>query len=146
MSTRRSERDRLGLLQGTLDLLILRTLVFGPQHGQGIARYIEQQSDDNLLIDHGSLYPALQRLETRGLIDAEWGTSENNRKARFLRVDQGRSEGTGGRDASVAAAVRRDRPNSGAGKSVGRCSAAHDDPTRTLPKRSRRISPSRPIA
>ena len=56
----------VGLLQGTLDLLILRTLVFGPQHGQGIARYIEQQSDDNLLIDHGSLYPALQRLEARG--------------------------------------------------------------------------------
>ena len=93
MPTRKSERDRLGLLQGTLDLLILRTLVFGPQHGQGIARYIEQQSDDHLLIDHGSLYPALQRLETRGLIDAEWGTSENNRKARFYELTRaGRKE------------------------------------------------------
>jgi hypothetical protein len=57
VSTRKSERDRLGLLQGTLDLLILRTLVFGAQHGQGIARYIEQQSDDNLLIDHGFALP-----------------------------------------------------------------------------------------
>ena len=93
MSTRNAERDRLGLLQGTLDLLILRTLVFGAQHGQGIARYIEQQADDHLLIDHGSLYPALQRLETRGLIAAEWGTSDNNRKARFYSLTKaGRKE------------------------------------------------------
>ena len=82
MSTR-EESDRIALLQGTLDLLILRTLVLGRQHGQGIARTIQQQSDDVLLIDHGSLYPALQRLEARGWIKAEWGTSENNRKARF---------------------------------------------------------------
>ena len=86
MSTRKAEQERLALLQGTLDLLILRTLVFGQQHGQGIARYIEQQSDDRLLIDHGSLYPALQRLEMRGLIAAEWGTSDNNRKARFYSL------------------------------------------------------------
>jgi PadR family transcriptional regulator PadR len=93
MSTRKAEQERLALLQGTLDLLILRTLVFGPQHGQGIARYIEQQSDDSLLIDHGSLYPALQRLETRGLIAAEWGTSDNNRKARFYSLTRvGRKE------------------------------------------------------
>ena len=93
MSTRKAEQERLALLQGTLDLLILRTLVFGPQHGQGIARYIEQQSDDRLLIDHGSLYPALQRLETRGLIAAEWGTSDNNRKARFYSLTRaGRKE------------------------------------------------------
>jgi transcriptional regulator len=71
------------LLQGTLDLLILRTLLFGPQHGQGIARSIQQQSDDTLLVDHGSLYPALQRLESRGWIRAEWGTSDNNRRARY---------------------------------------------------------------
>jgi len=85
MSTRK-EQERVALLQGTLDLLILRTLVFGAQHGQGIARAIEQQSEDTLLVDHGSLYPALQRLEERGWIDAEWGVSENNRKARFYEL------------------------------------------------------------
>jgi len=81
--TTRNEKDRIALLQGTLDLLILRTLLFGPQHGQGIARAIQSQSGDELLVDHGSLYPALQRLENQGWISAEWGTSENNRKARF---------------------------------------------------------------
>jgi PadR family transcriptional regulator, regulatory protein PadR len=86
MSTRRDERERVALLQGTLDLLILRTLVFGAQHGQGIARAIERQSDDTLLVDHGSLYPALQRLEERGWIAAEWGVSDNNRKARFYTL------------------------------------------------------------
>jgi transcriptional regulator len=86
MSTRKDEQARIALLQGTLDLLILRTLVFGPQHGQGIARAIQQQSDDTLLVDHGSLYPALQRLEVRGWIRAEWGTSDNNRKARFYEL------------------------------------------------------------
>lgn len=78
--------DRLALLQGTLDLLILRTLVFGARHGQGIARAIEQQSDATLLVDHGSLYPALQRLEERRWIDAEWGVSDNNRRARFYTL------------------------------------------------------------
>jgi transcriptional regulator len=86
MSTRKDAQERMALLQGTLDLLILRTLVFGSQHGQGIARAIEQQSDDALLVDHGSLYPALQRLETRGWIAAEWGVSDNNRKARFYTL------------------------------------------------------------
>jgi transcriptional regulator len=74
------------ILQGTLDLLILRTLVFGPEHGQGIARAIQQQSEDVLLVDHGTLYPALQRLEDRGWIAAEWGTSSNNRRARFYKL------------------------------------------------------------
>jgi transcriptional regulator len=83
MSTR---DNRIEILQGTLDLLILRTLVFAPQHGQGIARSIQQHSDDVLLVDHGSLYPALQRLEAQGLIEAEWGVSENNRKARFYTL------------------------------------------------------------
>jgi PadR family transcriptional regulator PadR len=86
MSTRAIERERVALLQGTLDLLILRTLVFGSQHGQGIARAIQQQSEDALLVDHGSLYPALQRLEERGWISAQWNTSENNRKARFYTL------------------------------------------------------------
>jgi PadR family transcriptional regulator len=86
MSTRKDESDRIALLQGTLDLLILRTLLFGPQHGQGIARAIQLQSEDTLLVDHGSLYPAVQRLESRGWIRAEWGTSDNNRKARFYAL------------------------------------------------------------
>jgi len=89
--------DRIALLQGTLDLLILRTLVFGPQHGQGIARVIQQQSDDVLLVDHGSLYPALQRLEERGWIEAEWGVSGNNRRARFYTLTRaGRKQMTVG--------------------------------------------------
>jgi PadR family transcriptional regulator PadR len=76
----------ISILQGTLDLLILRTLVFGPEHGQGIARAIQQQSEDVLLVDHGTLYPALQRLEDRRWIAAEWGTSTNNRRARFYKL------------------------------------------------------------
>jgi PadR family transcriptional regulator PadR len=86
MSTRNGDSDRIALLQGTLDLLILKTLVFGPRHGQAIARTIQEQSEDVLLVDHGSLYPALQRLESRGWIDAEWGVSDNNRKARFYTL------------------------------------------------------------
>jgi PadR family transcriptional regulator len=85
MSTREN-RERLELLQGTLDLLILRTLIFGAQHGQGIARAIQQTSDEELLVEHGALYPALQRLEERGWISAKWGTSTNNRKARFYTL------------------------------------------------------------
>jgi PadR family transcriptional regulator, regulatory protein PadR len=81
-----NDRDRLELLQGTLDLLILRTLILGSQHGQGIARAIEQTSDEELLVEHGALYPALQRLEERGWISAKWGTSSNNRKARFYSL------------------------------------------------------------
>ncbi|HTU35908.1 MAG TPA: PadR family transcriptional regulator [Candidatus Acidoferrum sp.] len=85
MSTQ-EEKERLELLQGTLDLLILRTLIFGPQHGQGIARAIKQTSEQELLVEHGALYPALQRLEGRGWIAAKWGTSSNNRKARFYSL------------------------------------------------------------
>ena len=85
MSTQK-EKDRLELLQGTLDLLILRTLIFGPQHGQGVASAIQQTTEDELLVEHGALYPALQRLEDRGWVAAEWGTSANNRKARFYTL------------------------------------------------------------
>ena len=84
MSTRRT--GRLQLMQGTLDVLILRTLIFGPEHGQGIARAIQQSSDNELLVEHGALYPALQRLEEKGWIAATWGTSSNNRKARFYSL------------------------------------------------------------
>lgn len=90
MSTQRSSnedsKNRLVLLQGTLDLLILRTLLLGSQHGQGIARAIQANSDDELLVEHGALYPALQRLEAREWVSAEWGISDNNRKARFYTL------------------------------------------------------------
>jgi len=87
MSTQ--DKERLELLQGTLDLLILRTLILGPQHGQGIARVIQQTSEEELLVEHGALYPALQRLEAQGWISARWGTSVNNRKARFYALTAG---------------------------------------------------------
>ena len=74
------------LLQGTLDLLVLRTLSLGPHHGHGIVRAIETTSAQTLLVDHGSLYPALQRLEKRKWIRASWGTSENNRRARYYEI------------------------------------------------------------
>src|ERR1700747_2053549 len=85
MSTQ-DEKERLELLQGTLDLLILRTLIFGSQHGQGIARAIQETSEEELFVEHGALYPALQRLEERGWISAKWGISSNNRKARFYSL------------------------------------------------------------
>ena len=74
------------MLQGTLDLLVLRTLLAGPAHGHSIAHLIEHRSEDVLQIEHGSLYPALHRLENRGWITSSWGTSENNRKAKFYRL------------------------------------------------------------
>jgi transcriptional regulator len=74
------------LLQGTLDLMILQTLVLGPAHGHTIAHAIEHRSDDVLQVEHGSLYPALHRLEDRGWISSYWGASENNRKARFYKL------------------------------------------------------------
>lgn len=86
MPTRNDDAERSALLQGTLDLLILRTLTFGAQHGQGIARFIRQESGDVFLVDHGSLYLALQRLEEKGWISAKWGTSDNNRRARFYTL------------------------------------------------------------
>jgi PadR family transcriptional regulator, regulatory protein PadR len=85
MSTQ-NNKEKLELLQGTLDLLILRTLIFGPQHGQGVARAIQETSEEELLVEHGALYPALQRLEERRWISAKWGTSSNNRKARFYTL------------------------------------------------------------
>ena len=81
-----STKDRLALLQGTLDLLILRTLQPGRAHGHAIAKSIERSSEDILLVEQGSLYPALHRLIKRGWIVAEDGTSENNRKAKFYRL------------------------------------------------------------
>jgi transcriptional regulator len=77
---------KLDLLQGTLDLLILKTLALGPQHGWGISQRIQQISENVLRVNQGSLYPALQRLETAGWIDSEWGASDNNRQAKFYQL------------------------------------------------------------
>lgn len=85
MSTR-EDHDRVELLQGTLDLLILRTLLLGPAHGHAIAKAIEHNSEDVLQVEQGSLYPALHRLIKRGWISAEEGTSENNRRAKYYRL------------------------------------------------------------
>jgi len=102
------------MLQGTLDLLVLRTLAAGPAHGHTIAYVIERQSDDVLQVEHGSLYPALHRLEDRGWIASFWGTSENNRKARYYRLTMaGRkqlTEQTNRWDAIVRAVNRVLRP------------------------------------
>src|SRR5688500_20376696 len=76
-------KAKLDLLQGTLDLLILKTLALGPMHGWGISQRIQQISEDVLRVNQGSLYPALQRLETAGWIESEWGASENNRQEKF---------------------------------------------------------------
>ncbi len=87
MLTNMSHSDRTDLLQGTLDLLVLKTLAgLGPQHGFGIARRIEQVSGDAVLLNQGTIYPALVRLEEQGWIGSEWGTSENNRRARFYAL------------------------------------------------------------
>ena len=77
---------RLELLQGTLDMLVLRTLQWGPQHGHGIGQAIRAQSDDLLKVETGSLYPALHRLVKRGWLKAEWGISEANQRAKFYRL------------------------------------------------------------
>src|SRR5215510_12438976 len=86
MATRRKQPLEGEMLQGTLDLLILQTLVLGPAHGHTIAYIIEHRSEDVLQVEHGSLYPALHRLEDRRWIASFWGTSENNRKAKYYRL------------------------------------------------------------
>ena len=80
------EPQRLEILQGTLDLLILRTLQWGPQHGHGIGQAIRARSDDMLQLEHGSLYPALHRLRRRGWVTSEWGVTDNRQKAKFYRL------------------------------------------------------------
>jgi transcriptional regulator len=76
----------MGLLRDTLDMLVLKTLTRGPMHGYAIAEFIEETTDDVLRVEEGALYPALHRLELRGLVAAEWGISENNRRARYYRL------------------------------------------------------------
>src|ERR671921_2689637 len=98
MATRDDLPARGALLQGTLDLLVLRILALGPHHGHGIAVAIQTRSGDTLLVDHGSLYPAIQRLEQRGWISGTWGTSENNPRARFYTLTT-----TGGKNLTLGA-------------------------------------------
>ena len=85
MTKERSE-ERIELVYGTLDMLILRTLRWGPTHGHGIAKSIERSSEDALRVEHGSLYPALQRLQQEGWITADWGVSKNNQRAKYYRL------------------------------------------------------------
>ncbi|MBL8228273.1 MAG: PadR family transcriptional regulator [Bryobacterales bacterium] len=109
MSTREDKR-RIEILQGTLDMLILRTLSLGPAHGHAIAKMIERNSDDVLQVEQGSLYPALHRLIERGWIAAEEGTSENNRRAKFYKLTAiGRKQLTAehSRWSKFAAAIHR---------------------------------------
>lgn len=78
--------DRIELVYGALDVLILRTLLWGPTHGHGIAKSIERMSEDTLRVEHGSLYPALQRLQQEGWITGQWGVSKNNQRAKYYRL------------------------------------------------------------
>jgi transcriptional regulator len=85
--------ESLELLQGTLDVLILKTLSWGPRHGYAVARWLHDTSDDVLRVEEGALYPALHRLEHRGWIESEWGLSENNRRAKYYQLTpQGRQQ------------------------------------------------------
>jgi PadR family transcriptional regulator len=84
--------SNIELMQGTLDLLVLRTLTWGPMHGYAVARQIRERSRDVILVEEGALYPALHRLERRGWIQAEWGLSENNRRAKFYELTAGGRE------------------------------------------------------
>ncbi len=86
-------RKELDLLQGTLDVLVLKALSWGPRHGHAVATWIHDTTEEDLFIEDGALYTALHRLEKRGLVEAEWGLSENNRKARYYELtDAGRRE------------------------------------------------------
>jgi transcriptional regulator len=111
------DRDELSLLQGTLDLLVLRVLAWAPQHGYGIARWIKQGSGDTLIVEDRALYLSLHRLEERGLIDSDWGVSENNRRAKFYELTaagrrqlQSRISQWHQYAAAVSELIRRDEP------------------------------------
>ena len=93
MITAMLDRTTIDLLQGTLGVLILKSLSWGPMHGYGIARWVEQITDDELLIEEGSLYPALHRLQSRGLVTSEWGISETGRRVKTYTItEQGRAQ------------------------------------------------------
>ena len=106
----RETTDSGELLQGTLDMLILKTLICGPMHGYAVAEFIQQTSEDVLRVEEGALYPALHRLELRGLLAAEWGISENNRRAKYYRITSaGRRQlaSEAGRWRRLSAAIER---------------------------------------
>ena len=120
MPTRKSDDDRLALMQGTLDLLILKTLLLGACHGQGIARIIQRQSEETFLVDHGSLYLALQRLEDKGWISAKWRILVGEQpQGAVLFADAEGPGATGGEDEPVAASGAGHRAHSGSGRSGG---------------------------
>ena len=106
--------DRYGLrgdlVQGTLDMLVLKTLTRGAMHGYAIVEFIQQTSDDVLRVEEGALYPALHRLELRGLLSAEWGVSENNRRAKYYRLTAVGPQVPGGRGVELGPAVARPSP------------------------------------
>ncbi len=116
---------RLELLQGTLDMLILRTLQWGPQHGHGIGQAIRAKSDDLLKVETGSLYPALHRLEKRGWLKSEWDVSEANQRAKYLPPDCRRQGATVTRAGSLVAAGERDRPHHDPDSGRGRERLSH---------------------
>ncbi len=107
------------LLQGTLDLLILQTLVLGPAHGHTIAYAIEHRSEDVLQVEHGSLYPALHRLEDRGWIASFWGTSENNRRARYYRLTPAGPQAIGPPNQPMGRTGARHQPRAAPGEGSG---------------------------
>ena len=104
-----TRRERIGLLKGTLDMLILRTLLLGPAHGHQIAKHIQRTSEDVLQVEHGSLYPALHRLEGKGWLVSKWETGAGL-GVQVLPAERRRSKATGRRGVEMAAAGRRDRP------------------------------------
>ncbi len=106
--------DKLDLLQGTLDLMVLHTLeAMGPLHGYGIARRIEQVSGNEVLLNQGTIYASLVRLQQRGWISAKWGTSDNNRKAKFYSITTGPGKAIGQGRRALAAACGRHGPGAG---------------------------------
>ena len=115
--TREKTNERMELFQGTLDLLVLRTLRWGPKHGYAIAKFIEQTSNGAFQVDHGSLYPALQRLQQEGWIKANWGVSTTKRRAKFYTLTaSGRKQLVAGQShwkrfiSAFAAILQTDRP------------------------------------
>ena len=118
--TRQQSRDRIELVYGSLDMLILRTLLWGPIHGHGIAKSIERVSDEALKVEHGSLYPALQRLQQEGWISAKWGVSKNKQPSQVLPPDRRGTTAIDGRNLALGALRARHHRRSTASRVRGR--------------------------
>ena len=104
------DRDKIELLRGTLDMLILRTLLVGPAHGHQIAKHIQRSTEDVLQVEHGSLYPALHRLERRGWLASKWESARRETRVQVLPAERRRQEATGGRRVEVETTGGRHRP------------------------------------